>query len=245
MQRAAAALLGPGHHVVAGRGQGVDGGLLDAGKRLAHHASAQDDGGRPAGAPPLPGHRRVRVERFAAASRRAGHEARQRPAYAQREREHARPSHEREQRTYLERGRLRAAVARDLEHLAVLDLGRARDFTSPAAEAAIERAAPFLDGEVARDEPLHDVDAAAGAVRLGREQVEGGAGGQAEPARDALARERIEALAPLVREVESGHTPTARSTFATSSGLAGFADRAGVSAPRGSGARRARRRPAS
>ena len=232
VERAATALLGPGDHVVAGDREGVDRRLLCTRKSLAHDATAQHDGLRAARAPALPGHVAVAVERSAAAARRSRHDPRERSPDAQRGGQEPRAAHEREQRAHLQRRRLRTAVTADLEQLAVAHVGRAGHLARTTAEAAVERLACLLDRELARNQALHDVDAAAGAVRLGLEQVERGAGWEAQAARHALARERVEALAPFVGEVEGGHPRTAPSTAATSSGLAYGAGRAGVNACR-------------
>ena len=116
-----------------------------------------------------------------------------------------------EQRAHLHRRRLRAAVAGDLEQLAVLHVRRAGRLAGPAAEAAIERLAGVLDGEIAGDEALHDVDPPARAVRFRREEVERRAMRQAEAARHALACELVEALAPGVGEIDRRHGRAARS----------------------------------
>ena len=185
------------------------------------------------------------VQRPAAATCRAGDEARERPPGAQRERQQARPPHEREQRAHLQRRRLSAAVARDLEQLAVLHVGRAGGLAGPAAEAAIERPAGVLDVQLAGHEALHDVDAAARAVGLRRQQVERRAGGQAEPAGDALARQIRELRPPLVAEVDGGHEPAAARTAATRAALAGGAGRLGRNMSRAGAVTSASRRPAS
>ena len=185
------------------------------------------------------------VERPAAATRRAWQQAGEGPSGAHRQRQQARALDERQQRANLQRGRLRASVARDLEQLAVVHARRAGRLAGAAAEAAIERLARLLDREVAGDETLHDVDPPARAVRLCREQVVGGAVRQAETTRHALARELVEAPAPRVPELDGGQGRTAPSTAATSSGLAVGAGRSGASASRAAGVTSASRRPAS
>ena len=187
----------------------------------------------------------MRIERGPAATRGPRQQAREWPARTQRKRQHAGASHEREQRAHLHGGRLRAAVAGDLEQLAILHVRRAGRLAGAAAEAAIERLARLLDGQIAGHQALHDVDPASRAVRFGGQQVERRAVREAEAARDALAGELVEALAPRIRQIDRRHARAASTTAATSSGLAGGAARTGASASRAAGVTSARRLAAS
>ena len=177
MQGTAAALLGPCDHVVArAAASAVDGGLLDAREGLAHDAAAQHDGGRAA--------RRAVAPRLTAAwassalplrpgSARAANRGEWPAGAHRRATSSARPPHE--------RGAARAPVPTASAPPPSRAISSISPYCTPDGQAVSQARQPrqrssgprrVLDRELAGDQALHDVDPAARAVGLGREQVE-------------------------------------------------------------------------